>query len=280
MQKIPAISQSLFKHGYHTSFFYGGESEFDNYKAFILSHDYQKLVDKNNFKGDKMRSRWGKYDELVFAKQITDLKQEKQPFFSTLLTLTNHEPYEVPGTSKFGTADNIAKFKSTAYYTDSCINAYLNNAKKESWYKNTLFIFVADHGHLLPKNTNDISVPQRYHIPLLFYGDVIKNEFQGKKFNNIGSQTDIATTLLTQLNIPAKQFVWSKNLLNPYNKSFAFFSWDNGMGFIDNQQCITFDNVGKMILYNNAPGNTTQTSRTVDLAKAYLQNVYRQFIEL
>ncbi|MFA4869162.1 MAG: sulfatase-like hydrolase/transferase [Pedobacter sp.] len=279
MQKLPAISQSLLNNGYKTSFFYGGESEFDNYKAFILSHNYQKLVDKNNFEGNNMKTIWGKYDEVVFDRQLNDLNKEKQPFFSTILTLTNHEPYFLPGTSKFGKADNAAKFKSTAYYTDSCINAFLTNAKKQPWYKNTLFVFVADHGHSLPKNNNEISSPQRYHIPLLFFGDVIKDEFKGRQFDNVGSQTDIAATLLSQMDIPTKQFTWSKNLLNPYSKPFAFFSWDNGMGFIDNKQCVTFDNVGKMVLYNSNDKNVDQTSITLNYAKAYLQTVYRQFIE-
>lgn len=280
LQKLPAISQSLAKNGYRTSFFYGGESEFDNYKAFILSHDYQKLIDIKDFKGRQMQSVWGKYDELVFARQIEDLNAEPQPFFSTLLTLTNHEPYVVPGKHKFGTADNVAKFKSTAYYTDSCINAYLNTAKKQSWYSNTLFIFVADHGHLLPRNTDEISNPRRYHIPLLFYGDVIKDEFKGKKFDNVGSQVDIAATLLAQLDLPAQQFVWSKNLLNPYTKPFAYFSWDNGMGFINNKQCVTFDNVGKMPVYNSLPNDKAQTSSTIEKGKSYLQKVYQQFIDL
>ena len=282
MQKLPAISRSLFKVGYKTSFFYGGESEFDNYKAFILSHDYQKLVDKSNFKGNEMKSRWGEFDEVVFARQLSDLNKEKQPFFSTLLTLTNHEPFELPGNPKFGRADNIANFKSTAYYTDSCIGAFLSNAKKQAWYKNTLFVFVADHGHLLPKKAYEISYPQRYHIPLLFYGDVIKDDFKGRKFNNVGSQTDLAATLLAQLDVPSKEFTWSKNLLNPYSKPFAFFSWDNGMGFIDSGQCVTFDNVGKMILYNNNTKNTGTNDLRIHLImpKAYLQNVYRQFIEL
>lgn len=280
MEKLPAISRSLSNAGYKTSFFYGGESEFDNYKAFILTHNYQKLVDRNDFKGSHLKSRWGEFDEVVFARQLTELNQEKQPFFSTLLTLTNHEPFDLPGSPKYGRADNIAKFKSTAYYTDSCIGAFLSNAKKQAWYKNTLFVFVADHGHLLPKNAYEISYPQRYRIPLLFYGDVIKDEFRGRKFNNVGSQTDLAATLLTQLDVSSKEFMWSKNLLNPYSKPFAFFSWDNGMGFIDNLQCVTFDNVGKTILYNSNTKNTVQTSETLDHAKAYLQNVYRQFIEL
>ena len=109
---------------------------------------------------------------------------------------------------------------------------------------------------------------------------MIKDEYKGRKFDHIGSQTDIAATLLTQLNIPAKEFMWSKNLLNPYTKPFAFFSWDNGMGFIDTKQCVTFDNVGKQILYNSNDADKTQTEKTLDQAKAYLQTVYHQFIEL
>lgn len=280
LEKLPAISSSLFKKGYNTSFYYGGESEFDNYKAFILSHNYQKLIDRNNFKGSELQSTWGKYDEVVFDRQRKDLNSEKQPFFSTLLTLSNHEPYTLPGKGKFGNGDNVAKFKSTAYYTDSCINAYLNNAKKENWYKNTLFIFVADHGHPLPKQDHEIYSPQRYHIPLLFYGEVIKEEFIGKKFSNVGSQIDIAATLLAQLQIPSTEFVWSKNLLNPYTKPFAYFSWDNGMGFMDNTQYVTFDNVGKMTLENSNPKDKAKTDQELDHAKSYLQKVYQQFIEL
>ncbi|TCC90456.1 LTA synthase family protein [Pedobacter frigiditerrae] len=280
MQKIPAISQKLSQNNYQTSFYYGGESEFDNYKAFLLSHNYQKLIDKNSFEKKDMNSKWGAYDGLVFNKQLQDINQEKQPFFSTILSLTNHEPFEVPGNYKFGSKDIVEKFKSTAYYTDSCINDYLSKAKKQAWYKNTLFIFVADHGHLYPKNVADIFQPQRYHIPLLFYGDVIKDEFKGKKLDKIGSQQDISATLLAQLNIPHKDFIWSKNLLNPYTKQFAFFSWDNGLGFINDKQCVTFDNIGKNILYNSNAKDNLQTNKNLNSGKSYLQTVYQQFIKL
>lgn len=279
MQKLPAIAQPLFRNGYRTSFYYGGESEFDNYKAFILSHDYQRLVDRNSFT-TPARSPWGQFDEAVFSRQLADLNHEKQPFFSSLLTLTNHEPYVLPGKPRFGSADNRQKFKSTAYYTDSCIHAYLESAKKQSWYANTLFIFVADHGHPEPKGRYDIFKPERYHIPLLFYGDVIRDEYKGRNFTQTGSQADIAATLLGQLGIPATGFVWSKNLLNPYTRQFAFFSWDNGMGFTDNRQCITFDNVGKLVLYNSDPRDQVNGNALLEDAKAYLQVIYQEFIDL
>jgi len=280
LEKIPSISQSLFKIGYRTSFFYGGQSEFENYKAFIVSHDYQLLVDKSSFASKDMNSKWGAYDGTVFNRQLQTLNQEKEPFFSTQMTLTNHEPFEVPGNYKFGTKDNIQRFKSTAYYTDSCLNDFLNKAKRKPWYKNTLFIFVADHGHIYPKGRGEVYIPQRYHIPLLFFGDVIKEEYRGKKFDQVGSQVDIASTLLHQLDLDSKSFQWSKNLLNPYTKPFAFFSWDNGMGFIDNKQCVTFDNVGKLVLYNDNPKDVTHTETLTKNGKAYLQTIYQQFIQL
>jgi len=276
MQKIPAISQKFEHNNYQTSFFYGGESEFDNYKAFILSHGYQKLIDKNSFEKKDMNSKWGAYDDLVFSKQLETMNTTKQPFFSTILSLTNHEPFEVPTAYKFGKSDPVERFKSTAYYTDSCINAYLVQARKQPWYKNTLFIFVADHGHIYPKNKYDVFRPERYHIPLLFYGEVIKKQFIGKKYEKIGSQQDLPATLLSQLKLSTKEFSWSKNLLNPHTKNFAFFSWDNGFGFKNSDGSVTFDNVGKTVLYQTSTDYKTNLS----LGKSYLQTAYQQFINL
>lgn len=280
LEKIPALSREFFNSGYQTSFFYGGQSEFDNYKAFILSHSYQRLTDKNKFRSKDMNSKWGAYDGIVFNRQLEDLNKAKEPFFSTQMTLTNHEPFEVPGAYKFGKKDNVQKFKSTAYYTDSCLNDFLLKAEKQPWYKNTLFIFVADHGHIMPKGRNEIYIPQRYHIPLLFFGEVIKKEYCGKIMGQVGSQIDIASTLLHQLNMNTKSFPWSKNLLNPNTKSFAYFSWDNGMGFIDSKQCVTFDNVGKRCLYNDHPEDVKNTGLLLKNAKSYLQTTYQQFLAL
>lgn len=279
-ERIAALSQSFFRNGYNTSFFYGGQSEFDNMKAFALSHNYLSLVDKSSFKAKDMNSKWGAYDGIVFNRQLEDLNRTKEPFFSTQMTLTNHEPFEVPGTYKFGKADNIQRFKSTAFYTDSCLNDFLTKAKKQAWYKNTLFIFVADHGHILPRGRTEIYIPQRYHIPLLFFGEVIKEEYRGKVFDRVGSQIDIASTLLHQLDLDAQKFAWSKNLLNPETKSFAYFSWDNGMGFMDSKQCVTFDNIGKMTLYNDHPQDIKNTNLLLKNAKSYLQTAYQQFLGL
>ncbi len=277
-EKLPAISQELVKNGYSSSFYYGGESEFFNMKSYILSHGYQKMVDQHSFDTKDMNSKWGTYDEKVFSKNLADLDHAKQPFFSTILTLTNHEPFELPSEPQFKGDDTDSKFRSTSFYTDSCLGAYINEAKQKSWYKNTLFVMIADHAHRIPGNLTEYD-PERYRIPLLFFGEVIKPEFKGFRVNKTGNQTDLAATLLKQLKIDAGRYVWSKDLLNPETPEFAFFNWDNGFGFADKQQAISFDNIGRNIILRKNKVSSDKDSVLTNYGKAYMQEVFRQYLE-
>lgn len=277
-QQLSSLSESLLENGYSTSFFYGGESEFFNMKSYLLTHKYQRIFDKGTFERKDMNSKWGAFDEVVYQRLIEETTSAKKPFFSTLLTLTNHEPFDVPGTRRFGGNNVEDKFRSTAYYADSCLGAFIKNAKKQPWYKNTLFIVAADHGHRLPKNEYEIYDPGRFRIPLLFFGEVIKPEFRGVPVSKIASQTDIAATLLNQLQIDAASFNWSRDIFNPSTNDFAFFNWDNGFGVVDTVQTITFDNVGKQVLYRK-DANPKEDERLLRYGKAYMQSVFQQYID-
>src|SRR5690606_32634900 len=112
-EKLPAIAQELRAAGYQTSFYYGGESGCFNMKSYIMSHGYDKLVDQHAFLKKDMNSKWGAYDDKVFSKNVSDLSREKQPFFSTILTLTNHEPFELPVEAHFKGDDIDNKLRST-----------------------------------------------------------------------------------------------------------------------------------------------------------------------
>lgn len=277
-EKLPGIAQELAMNSYSTSFYYGGESEFFNMKSYILSHGYKTLVDKHSFASKDMNSKWGTYDEKVFSKQMTDMDAAKQPFFSTILTLTNHEPFELPVKEHFE-GDNVEnKFRSTAFYTDSCLGAYLKEAREKPWYKNTLFVILADHSHRLPANLTEYD-PKRYRIPLLFLGDMIKPEFKGTRINKIGNQTDLVATLLNQVNIDPVRYPWSKDLLNPGTRGFSFFNWDNGFGFATEDQIVSFDNVGKNIILRKNPPNAKIDNELVEYGKAYMQEVFQQYLD-
>jgi phosphoglycerol transferase MdoB-like AlkP superfamily enzyme len=277
-EKLPGIAQELALNSYSTSFYYGGESEFFNIKSYILSHGYKTLVDKHSFKSKDMNSKWGTYDEKVFSKQMKDMDTVKQPFFSTILTLTNHEPFELPVKNHFSGDKVEDKFRSTTFYTDSCLGAYLKEARQKSWYKNTLFVILADHSHRLPANLTEHD-PRRYRIPLLFFGNMIKPEFRGTRISKTGNQTDLVATLLNQLNIDPIRYKWSKDLLNPDTQGFSFFNWDNGFGFATENQIISFDNVGKNIILRKNPPNVKIDNELLVYGKAYMQEVFQQYLD-
>ena len=276
--KLPSLFKSLKALGYQGTYYYGGETEFANMKSYLLNTGCQELIDKSNFEEKDMNSKWGAYDDVVYKRVLDDSQNKKQPFFSTLLTLTNHEPFELPVKAKFKGDAVENKFRSTAYYTDSCLTAFINTAKKYPWYKNTLFVAVADHGHRLPKNIYEIYDAHRYRIPLFFFGEVIKPEYRGTRVSKVGSQTDIAATLLGQIGVTHSMFPWSKDLFNSEVKGHAFYSWENGFGFVNAEnKALTFDNTSKSVVYTS-DGFKDNDSSSLRHAKAYMQRVFAEFL--
>ncbi len=268
--KLPSLFKELSAEGYSTSFYYGGEVEFANIGAYLRQSGVKELIDKHEFPKNQLNSKWGAHDEFVMSRQLKDLSTAKEPFFSVLLTLSNHEPFETPVKDKFSGKDEANRFRNTAAYTDSCIGAYFSEAKKSKWYTNTLFILVADHGHRLPQH-NDLNAAKSKHIPLLFYGNAIDKNWKKSKISKIGTQQDLAATLLQQLNIKSVGFEWSKDLLNPTAQDFAYYSNENVLGWITNRDTLVYSFVEK----KNISSATIANEKN---AKAYLQKVYRSFI--
>lgn len=279
VEKLDALSNTFKRSGYKTSFYYGGESEFFNMRSYLINQGFEKIVDKPSFDQRDMNSKWGAYDGPVYRRMIDELNSEKAPFFATMLTLTNHEPFELPGKAHFKGSDIENKFRSTAWYADSCLGSFIRQAKKQKWYSNTLFVVVADHGHRLPRKDLEIFDPQHYRIPLLFFGDVIKPAFRGAEISKVGNQVDIASTLLHQLGMDASSYRWSKDLLNPSTEGFSFFNWDQGFGFVSADQIVSFDASGGNMIYKAEPGNEDEAQRDLRKAKAVMQEVYQEYID-
>ena len=279
-RKLPSLLTTFKKDGYTTSYFYGGTSSYMNFNTYMADHNTDHVTDKASIPPNEVGSTWGAHDNVLFKKHIEYLNTLNKPFFSLLQTLTNHEPFVLPVPPHFKGNDVANQFRSTAYFTDSCLNAYFTESKKHAWYKNTLFVLVADHGHRLPRSIHAAYDPGKYHIPLLFFGDVIKPEYRGKQINKLGNQTDIATTLLAQLNLPKAQFKWSKDLLNPYTNEFAFYDWDNGFGFMLPQQAVAYDNSGERMIYNRNPNTDKRvTNKTLLYGKAFMQEIFTEYLK-
>jgi phosphoglycerol transferase MdoB-like AlkP superfamily enzyme len=278
-RKLPSLMTTFSKQGYNTSYFYGGNSDYMNFDVYMNDHHTDQIIDRKTMRDSEVGSTWGAFDDVLFGKSINYLTNQTKPFFSLLQTSTNHEPFGLPTTPHFKGKDVADQFRSTAWFTDSCLNAYFNDAKKREWYKNTLFVLVADHGHRLPKSTAGAFSPQKYHIPLLFFGDIIKPEYRGTRVNKLGNQTDIAATLLAQLNLPQSDFKWSKNLLNPYAPAFAFFDWDNGFGFMTPEQAVSYDSSGQRMIYvKNKNADPALTQKTLLTGKAFMQQIFTEYL--
>src|SRR3546814_20470016 len=115
----------------------------------MLSHGIQKVTDQYDFPLEDVQSKWGAFDHLTFNKQLTSLTESRQPFFSVLMTLSNHEPFDLPGTPKFGSENVANSFRSTAFYTDSVVYDYIQKAKETDWKNTKLFLLTAHTVNIL-----------------------------------------------------------------------------------------------------------------------------------
>jgi phosphoglycerol transferase MdoB-like AlkP superfamily enzyme len=269
-RQLPSLAKVLDSAGYHSSYTYGGELEFANIKSYLVNMKFDRLVDKYSFPLAQRTTSWGVHDQYVFNRYLEDNGNEPKPFFAVLFSLSSHEPYDVP-IKKFTGNDETTLFKNSIYYTDSIIGDFINKAKAQAWWNNTLIIILADHGHPLPGNDpNDR--PSKFHIPLIFSGGALK--LKGT-INTIGSQTDIAKTLLDQLKLPAQNFQWSKDLLDSSARQFAFYNFNNGFGFVTPGGTQTIDNVSKKVIFQDPHFDTAYTK----FAKAYMQFSYQDFLQ-
>ena len=264
------------EHNYHTSFYFGGQLIYGNIKSFIIHNGFERIREVYDFP-DQPKGKLGVHDEFVFARQLKELHNENEPFFSMIFTTSTHSPFDMPMKKKITWGDDLNMYLNSAYYTDRSLGEFIKNAKKEDWYANTLFILIADHSH--NSYTHDPYHSKEYHqIPFLIFGDVIKDEYKGTQVNKLGSQTDLIGTLFPQLGLTdeLKFFPWSKNLLNPYTPEFAYISFEEGIGWVRPAGDFFYDNRLHYFYHNNIP--EIYNDSIVREGKAFLQNLFQHYM--
>ncbi|SIT79372.1 LTA synthase family protein [Pontibacter indicus] len=270
-EKLPHLSQVFKQAGYGTSFYYGGELEFANIRSYLQNGKYDRLIDKSDFPASSYNSKWGAHDHVLFERVLKDLENEKGPFFSTVYTLSSHEPFEIPIPAKFKGDKTSDKFKNSVYYTDWALGQFIERARKQPWWDSTLIVLVADHGHPLPYDDPNYR-STKFRIPFILTGGAVTEK--GRTIPTIGSQTDIATTLLYQLNLPYQDFKWGRNLLAPTSYPFAFYVFRDGFSFITPGKVLSFDNVAKAPIIKGKG----VTAQQLEFGKAYMQYSFEDFV--
>ncbi|WP_322003485.1 LTA synthase family protein [Marinobacter alexandrii] len=201
-----SLSQSHFftlaglleRNGYNTGFIYGGEAHFDNMRSFFSGNGFQHISDQGDYANPNFIGSWGVSDEDLFNKtneELEKLHRSGQPFFRLVFSSSNHTPFEFPD-GRISLYDRDKNTVNNAVkYADHALGEFIETARQQDYWKNTVFLIVADHD---ARVWGDELVPiKNFHIPGLILG----GEIEPKRVSTIASQIDLAPTLLSLMGL-------------------------------------------------------------------------------
>lgn len=228
------IAELLRRRGYDTTFYYGGESHFDNMRGFFLGNGFQRIIDQDDYVEPAFVGSWGVSDEdlLIRAdKEFRQLHARGQPFFGLVFSSSNHDPFEFPD----GRIELFEQPKQTrnnaAKYADYALGEFFKRAKASDYWDDTIFLVVADHDSRV--FGADLVPIERFHIPGLILGA----DVEPRRDDRIVSQIDLAPTLLSLIGIEAPTPLIGHDLTDPgtmrpgrammqYGRNYAWMQGD------------------------------------------------------
>jgi phosphoglycerol transferase MdoB-like AlkP superfamily enzyme len=249
-QHFSGLAKSLKKAGYSNKFYHGGNIEFANLKSYLVNSGFNEFVTISDFPREHRNAKWGIHDHIVFDRLYADISDgQSGKKFRTLFTLSSHEPFDVPMENVFygGHADEL---RNAIYYTDKSLGDFFDKARKLPCWDSTLYILISDHGTRTP-GPCALEAPERHHIPMLWLGGAIKDK--GTEIKAICAQFDLPSTLLGQLNLPASDFIFGRDILSSSYKPFAFYSFNNGYGIFSGQYSQLRNSTSGKLIENNFP---------------------------
>jgi len=270
-QSLPSLVKILVENGYHSAFWYGGEINFANFNSFVVGSGFQSIITKDNFDPVNYNSKWGVHDHVLFQALEDSMKNVREPFLKVVLTLSSHEPFDVPMKTVIQGTDDMSKYKNSVYYTDKTLGSFFDWAKTTDWWKNTVIIMVADHCARIYDDMPNYK-QNVFKIPMLWIGGALSKK--NLKIEKLSGQVDIPLTLLDQLGIPGT-FPFAKDILSDDSKSFAFYTYNEGFGFITDTSAVGFDLKSKtsVLLEGKDPESAEKKG------KAFLQVVFNDYIK-
>lgn len=231
-EHLTTIGELLEHQGFTSYFFYGGYGYFDNMNAYFGVNDY-RVLDRTDFPKETVmfENVWGVADEALYDNVIRTFDKEAEtgkPFFAQIMTTTNHRPFTYPD----GRIDIPSPGGRTGAvkYTDYAIGKFIRDAKTKPWFKDTLFVIVADHcASVSGKSKLPVA---SYHIPLVFYAPAL---LKPASYPHIVSQIDIAPTLINALGKQGAEYFYGRDIFEQEAPSErAFISNYQALGYMKN----------------------------------------------
>lgn len=275
---------------YNKYYFLGGSSDFNNFEGLVKNIDDIHIFQEGSYKS-ALLNVWGISDKNLFLEAENVLSKEKKPFFAVIQTADNHRPYSIPledsefvkrvvnedTLMKYG-FESLKEFQSFCY-TDYCFKKLIEEAKGQSWFNNTIFVFVGDHG---VEGESSAMYPQAWasgqltdeHVPMLFYAPELINP---QTRNEVVSQIDVLPTLAGMLHQPYTNTTLGRDLLNTKNKIDAAFIIHHDEGNIG---VVTNDYYYVKNLRINKEELMPMRSNVLSLTKAQKDSVKQNLSEL
>jgi len=219
------ISSLLEHFGYHTLFLYGGESRFDNMKGWFLGNGFGRIIDESEFKEYEFKGTWGVSDgDLVNRanKEFIKLHKNSQLFAAVMFSSSNHTPFEFPA-GKIELVEGVPEksVKNAVKYADFAIGDFINQAKKESYYKDTIFVIVADHN---VRVYGDDMVPvNMFHIPALILGGGI----EPMTFSRLSTQPDVLATALDLIGLDLNYPIMGHSIFSDKKQDLSLMQFND-----------------------------------------------------
>jgi len=279
--KLPSIPKILKENGYSTAFFYGGELTFANLGLWLTNQRFDKIFSERDFESAEKTQRWGVDDAILLQRAVKEINRMPEPFFATAMTLSLHPPYDVPFQSKWTANNDREKFLNSAAFVDHALGEFFKSAELQPWYKNTIFVLVADHGASQP-NGLGMDRPQSRHIPLIIFGTPLADYFHGARLKIFGNHHDIPGILQPILHLKLKERFMSRNLIqadateNYFKQSlgFAYYTNENGLGWATARGKGFYEFESKEWRIFEGELNAEDRAN----AQAYLQTLYNDFL--
>jgi phosphoglycerol transferase MdoB-like AlkP superfamily enzyme len=229
---LPFLTRDLKQAGYFTGFIFGGDLDYGNIKEYLRHGAFDRIVEGVSFASTLPRGRLGVHDEYLYPRVMEDLATTPQPFFQAVFTLSSHPPFDEPGPHPIHRDDGRDdELFNAVHYADRCLTQFMQDARQAPWYNNTIFVFVADHprpGYY----RKGYGAAEDRRVPLLVFGEPLRAALRGTRHSRITPQYDIPALILSQLGLPYDTYRWSRNPLNPQTPEFAFYSLEDGFGWI------------------------------------------------
>jgi phosphoglycerol transferase MdoB-like AlkP superfamily enzyme len=222
---------SLFKErNYSVKFMYGGDSYFDNMGDFFTGNGYD-IVDKKSFKPEEISfaNIWGVCDEDMYRKAINVMNEESKnnkSFFNHIMTVSNHRPFTYPD-GKIDIASDKKSRKGGVKYTDYALRNFFKMAEKQPWFKNTVFVILADH---CASSSGKTELPvEKYRIPAMIYS---AGFISPSRNNTLMSQIDVMPTLFSLLNFKYESKFYGQDVFSKDYKPRALIATYQDLGLI------------------------------------------------